>query len=466
MRKLLIIIFLLASLSGLAQSADGLFQTVTASGTNSYTIAAALPNASAYDAKEKFIVVFTNASTGSVTLSRNGLTAKPVRDSEGTQLGSGDILAGQRLLLSYNGTYYQVIGGTGSGSVSQTITNGVTDSSPSEDAIFDRFGNVDNTPDASKPVSTATQTALDAKQATLVSGTNIKTVGGNSLLGSGNVTEVSQTITNGVTTTSPSEDAVFDANAAQIAQTITDGVTTSATSEDKLFDRFAEESTITSNTQTDNYTLVLSDGYPKSKIIEVSKATAVTLTVPTNTSVAFPVGTIIWVRRTGAGTLTLAGVDGTVTITGSAGVLTDPGLNVTMILRKTGTNTWDLQNGTPGTYSTWVPTYTGFSSAPTGVTARYFLIGKMCHVYVSSTGVGTSNSTSKTITLPFAAANTLAQQFYFVGFDNGATSFASRVVTTVGSNILTCYGPTFTSSTSWTASNGANIVLNFVYEIQ
>lgn len=49
------------------------------------------------------------------------------------------------------------------------------------------LGNVDNTSDANKPVSTATQTALNAKQATLVSGTSIKTVNSTSLLGSGDV---------------------------------------------------------------------------------------------------------------------------------------------------------------------------------------------------------------------------------------------------------------------------------------
>ena len=37
------------------------------------------------------------------------------------------------------------------------------------------------------PISTATQTALDAKQASLVSGTNIKTINSTSLLGSGNI---------------------------------------------------------------------------------------------------------------------------------------------------------------------------------------------------------------------------------------------------------------------------------------
>ena len=50
------------------------------------------------------------------------------------------------------------------------------------------LGNVDNTSDADKPVSTATQTALNAKQDTLVSGTNIKTINSTSILGSGDIT--------------------------------------------------------------------------------------------------------------------------------------------------------------------------------------------------------------------------------------------------------------------------------------
>ncbi len=49
------------------------------------------------------------------------------------------------------------------------------------------LANVDNTSDVNKPISSATQTALNAKQDTLVSGTNIKTINSTSLLGSGNV---------------------------------------------------------------------------------------------------------------------------------------------------------------------------------------------------------------------------------------------------------------------------------------
>lgn len=50
------------------------------------------------------------------------------------------------------------------------------------------LGNVDNTSDLNKPISTATQTALNDKQNILVSGTNIKTINGNSVVGSGDLT--------------------------------------------------------------------------------------------------------------------------------------------------------------------------------------------------------------------------------------------------------------------------------------
>lgn len=50
------------------------------------------------------------------------------------------------------------------------------------------LGNVDNTSDANKPVSTAQLAAINAKQATLVSGTNIKTINGATVLGAGDLT--------------------------------------------------------------------------------------------------------------------------------------------------------------------------------------------------------------------------------------------------------------------------------------
>lgn len=64
------------------------------------------------------------------------------------------------------------------------------------------LANADNTSDLNKPVSTATQSALNTKQNTLVSGTNIKTVNGVSVLGSGNINVnqvISRTTTNNIT---------------------------------------------------------------------------------------------------------------------------------------------------------------------------------------------------------------------------------------------------------------------------
>ena len=60
------------------------------------------------------------------------------------------------------------------------------------------LANVDNTSDLNKPISTATQTALNAKQNTLVSGSNIKTVFNQSVVGSGNVGYLARSFTQSV----------------------------------------------------------------------------------------------------------------------------------------------------------------------------------------------------------------------------------------------------------------------------
>jgi hypothetical protein len=56
------------------------------------------------------------------------------------------------------------------------------------------LNNVDNTSDTNKPISTATQTALDTKQSRLISGTNIKTINGRSVLGSGDIVITSEEV--------------------------------------------------------------------------------------------------------------------------------------------------------------------------------------------------------------------------------------------------------------------------------
>jgi len=90
------------------------------------------------------------------------------------------------------------------------------------------------------------------------------------------------------------------------------------------------------NAQTASYTLVLADA---GKIVTMSNAAANTLTVPANSSVAFPVGTNVTVVQIGAGATTLAGAGG-VTVSSFNSDLVLSGQYAAATLVKTGTDAW------------------------------------------------------------------------------------------------------------------------------
>ena len=75
--------------------------------------------------------------------------------------------------------------------------------------------------------------------------------------------------------------------------------------------------TVALNNQTASYTLVLTDA---NKLVEVNNAAANTLTVPPNSSVAFPVGTVIDIAQQGAGQTTITAGAG-VTLRSRGGAL-------------------------------------------------------------------------------------------------------------------------------------------------
>ena len=95
---------------------------------------------------------------------------------------------------------------------------------------------------------------------------------------------------------------------------------------------------LTLNAQTGTtYTPILTDA---NKLITLSNAAPITLTVPTNTSYAFATGTQIHLQQIGAGLVTVVGDTG-VTVNAT------PGLNFrsqwsSATLVKTATNTWTL----------------------------------------------------------------------------------------------------------------------------
>lgn len=92
------------------------------------------------------------------------------------------------------------------------------------------------------------------------------------------------------------------------------------------------------NTQAASYTLVLSDA---NKAIEANSASAITFTVPPNSSVAFPIGTLIEISRYGAGSVTIAAGAG-VTIRSRSSLLSISNQYSAASLRKRATDEWVL----------------------------------------------------------------------------------------------------------------------------
>jgi len=93
--------------------------------------------------------------------------------------------------------------------------------------------------------------------------------------------------------------------------------------------------------QTTDYTAVLDDAYQV--LVPMNKATAVAFRIPTNASVAYPVGTAITVLNKGAGLCTISAVtSGTTTVLSAGAVAASPTLAQykTAVCIKTATDTW------------------------------------------------------------------------------------------------------------------------------
>ena len=92
---------------------------------------------------------------------------------------------------------------------------------------------------------------------------------------------------------------------------------------------------------TADYTAVLADQY---QVLEImNKATAIAFKIPTNATVAFPVGTAITVLNIGAGTCTISAVTpATTTILSAGATAASPTLAQykSAVCIKTATDTW------------------------------------------------------------------------------------------------------------------------------
>jgi len=205
------------------------------------------------------------------------------------------------------------------------------------------LGNVDNTADTAKPISTAAQTALDLKASlaspaltgvptapTAAAGTSTTQVATTAFVGTavsalvasapaaldtlnelatalGNDASFSTTITNSIATKAPLASPTFTGTVTAPAITATALITASAsgvafTDGTQTKEGVPSQTTIIS--KTTDYTL--SNLSERDSLIEINAAGATTLTVPADSSTNYPVGTSLDILRVGAGALTVS----------------------------------------------------------------------------------------------------------------------------------------------------------------
>jgi hypothetical protein len=217
------------------------------------------------------------------------------------------------------------------------------------------LGNVDNTSDANKPVSSATQTALDAKLASATAATTYAPLASAALTGtptaptaaaSTNTTQIATTefvraevaaLVNSATSTLDTlgEIATALGNDANFSTTLTTNLGLKAPLASPTFtgtvtlpaagivftDGTQAKEGVPSRTpiiaKTDSYTL--SALTERDSLIEVAKASATTITIPLNSAVAFPIGTSLDILQTSTGQVTIAGAAG-VTVNATPGL--------------------------------------------------------------------------------------------------------------------------------------------------
>ena len=173
-------------------------------------------------------------------------------------------------------------------------------------------------------VLTLTQGAASVDMQNAVFGTGNITV--SSPDSTGAVTIATSAIANVVDDTSPQLGGDLDINSNDIT----------GTGDVNITGTVVAQSTLNAQTGT-SYTTVLADA---SKLVTLSNASAITLTIPANSSVAYPVGTKIDLAQLGAGQVTVAGAGG-VTVNATPGLKFIAQYSAATCI-KTATDTWLL----------------------------------------------------------------------------------------------------------------------------
>lgn len=164
---------------------------------------------------------------------------------------------------------------------------------------------------------------------------SIRTIGAGALqAAAGNHTHVSSGITDAASASTAS--VIMKRDAAGRASVVDPSASTDIATKNYVDTQDSAIRRPVVNAQTVSYTLVLTD---ERKIVQVNSASATTVTVPLNSAVAFPVGTVIQIQQIGTGAVTLAATGG-VTLNAPMG-LTMRQFQIYEV-QKTATDTWQV----------------------------------------------------------------------------------------------------------------------------
>lgn len=115
------------------------------------------------------------------------------------------------------------------------------------------------------------------------------------------------------------------------------------------------------------------------------------------------------------------------------------------------------------TWFNFTPTYTGFSTDPSGGTSKFCIVGHQCTFILNPSSLGASNSTSFTLTLPVVPL--VSAGYLCRSVNNGINEETASFVDLISGNIIATAYRTLGSTTDWTASGDKTVCLIATYII-
>lgn len=428
--------------------------------SNVYTVSVTAPVS--YADRLWYVIKFPSANEGSATLNINSLGAKAIKKNTIEDLSAGDIVAGGIYMLAYDGTNFQIIGGMGSsggGTGVQSVTgDGVDNTDPLNPVlVFPTksdigLGSVENTALSTWPGSSNITTLGTISTGSWNATTIPISKGGTGLtvVGSSLQWMRANSSANGI--------EYFTPTANMLPYSPSGGI--SATDVQAMGAELDAEKTnlLWPDVEfTTNHTGALTD---INKVVQMNSASALTYTIPTNASVAFPIGTYLLIRNKGTGGLTIDQPGGVVLNLAEGASFPVSIKGVTVTAHKTATNTWDIEgvpiasSGGTGTVSdVSVVTANGVSGSVANSTttpAITLTLGAITPTTVNGVTLSGSSTPSLAVagTSSISGTNT-GDQTSVSG--NAGTATALQTARTIG--IITGDGTSSGSTFNGTANN-------------